>query len=90
MKNSPELRFKLYVIGFYLLLLGVWQVLYGLRLLEDYLFPSPWSVARRLWELATDGLLWPSIHATLLRMAIGFSISAAIGLGIGLMMGTSR
>ena len=90
MKARPELRLRLYVFGFYLLLLGLWQLLFGLRLLEDYLFPSPWSVARRLWELTTDGLLWPSIHATLLRMAIGFSISAAIGLGIGLMMGTSR
>src|SRR5439155_3251074 len=45
---------------------------------------------RRLWELGTDGLLWPSVQATLIRMAIGFSIAAVIGLVIGLFMGTSR
>ena len=35
-------------------------------------------------------MLWPSIKATLLRMAIGFSISAGLGLLIGLLMGVSR
>jgi len=35
-------------------------------------------------------MLWPSIKATLVRMAIGFAISAGIGLLIGLLMGMSR
>ncbi len=43
-----------------------------------------------MWELGADGLLWPSIQATLVRMAIGFTIAAILGLVIGLLMGTSR
>jgi len=81
---------KVYVLGFYVLLFGVWQSLYEFGAIPDYLFPSPLQVARRLWELSTDGLLWPSVKATLLRMAIGFAVAAAIGLFIGLLMGTSR
>ncbi|MBC7945795.1 MAG: ABC transporter permease [Burkholderiales bacterium] len=80
----------LYVPGFYLLLLGTWQLLFSLSLIPDYLFPSPWQVARRLWQLGDDGLLWPSISATLHRMVIGFSVAAAVGLAIGLLMGTSK
>ena len=90
MKQGPDRKFKFYVIGFYLLLFATWQVLFSLRLIPDYLFPSPLQVARRLWQLGSDGMLWPSIKATLLRMVIGFSIAAAIGLIIGLVMGMSR
>jgi len=89
-KQGPDRKFKFYVIGFYLLLFATWQVLFSLRLIPDYLFPSPLQVARRLWQLGSDGMLWPSIKATLLRMVIGFSIAAAIGLIIGLVMGMSR
>ena len=90
MKQAPDRKFKFYVIGFYLLLFATWQVLFSLRLIPDYLFPSPLQVGRRLWQLGSDGMLWPSIKATLLRMLIGFSIAAAIGLIIGLVMGMSR
>jgi len=86
----PEHQIKYYVLGFYLLILATWQVLFSADLIPDYLFPSPLQVAERLWELTTDNYLWPSIKATFERMGIGFSISATIGLGIGLLMGMSR
>ena len=90
MKPSPEKKFRLYVFGFYLLLFVIWQALFSLRIIPDYLFPSPLQVGWRLWELGNDGMLWPSIKATLVRMAIGFSIAAGIGLVIGMPMGMSR
>ena len=89
MKAQPH-RIKYYVLGFYLLLLAVWQGLFSTQFLPDYLFPSPWQVVRRLWELAADNYLWPSLKATFQRMIIGFSIAASAGLLIGLLMGMSR
>src|SRR5215467_8842998 len=93
MKSNPAkgklTRTVLYVSLFYVLLFLAWQVLYSAGVIPDFLLPSPFQVMRRLWELGTDGYLWPSLSATLLRMAGGFSIAAAIGLVIGLMMGTS-
>lgn len=85
----PRLRSRLYVLAFWLLLLGGWQSLYTFGAVPDYLFPSPFQVALRLWELAWDGLLWPSVRATLSRMLVGFSISAMVGLWVGLLMGMS-
>ena len=90
MRHNSEPKYGRYVFGFYLLLFAVWQLLFSLRLIPDYLFPSPLQVTMRLWELGKDGLLWPSIQATLLRMAIGFAIAAGIGLFIGVFMGMSR
>src|SRR6058998_1747816 len=85
-----ENRIKYYVLGFYLLLVAVWQGLFLGELIPDYLFPSPLQVGQRLWELAADNYLWPSLKATFQRMGIGFSIAASIGLLIGLLMGVSR
>jgi NitT/TauT family transport system permease protein len=90
MKRANGKSTKYYVIGFYIVLFSAWQLLYTFGAIPDYLFPSPFQVARRLKELAFDGLLWPSIKATLVRMVIGFSVAACMGLFIGLMMGTSR
>src|SRR5215212_6547491 len=83
-------RAAIYVPLFYLLLFGLWQAVFSLRFVPDYVFPSPLQVGNRLYQLATEGLLWPSIRATLLRMVMGFSVAAVIGLLIGIMMGMSR
>ena len=83
-------RAVIYVPLFYLLLFAVWQGIFSLRIVPDYVFPSPLQVGQRLYEITAEGLLWPSLKATLIRMVIGFSIAAAIGLVIGIMMGMSR
>lgn len=88
--KAQQRRIKYYVLAFYLLVIGMWQGLFQAQLFPDYLFPSPAQVARRLWELAADSYLWPSIEATFERMAIGFVIAAVAGLLIGLLMGMSR
>jgi NitT/TauT family transport system permease protein len=81
---------KIYVVGFYIFLLVAWQSLYSFGAIPDYLFPSPLQVATRFQELGVDGLLWPSVKATLIRMVVGFAGAAVIGLLIGLLMGMSR
>jgi NitT/TauT family transport system permease protein len=88
--SVPEHRIKYYVLGFYVVIVATWQGLFSAEIIPDYLFPSPLQVATRLWELAADNYLWPSIKATFQRMGIGFSISASGGLLIGLFMGMSR
>lgn len=90
MKKHPERNHRGYGFGFYLVLFAAWQLLFSLRLMPDYLFPSPAQVARRLWELGLDGMLWPSIKATVSRMVIGFSIAGGIGLLVGVLMGVNR
>jgi NitT/TauT family transport system permease protein len=65
--------------------------LFSAGIIPDYLLPSPGNVVERLWELGEDGYSLPSIKATIMQgMAVGFSIAAVIGLGIGFMMGLSR
>ena len=71
----------------YLLLFGLWQMVITLHWAPDYLFPSPYQVFRRGFQLIQEGLMTPSVKATLIRMGIGFSIAAVIGLVTGMLMG---
>jgi NitT/TauT family transport system permease protein len=89
LKSAPKKSGIILVPAFYFGLLLFWQILASLRLWPDYLFPSPLAVARRLFELGQQNLLWPSLAATLKRVAAGFALSAVIGLFIGVAMGTS-
>lgn len=81
------IRRNLPVLVFYLALILAWQLLCSANVAPPYLFPSPGAVGGRMWELASDGALWPSIRATLVRMGLGFGLSALIGLTFGVVMG---
>ncbi len=88
--EGQRLRMKrriLPIVLFYVLLLAVWQTVYAARVVPRYALPSPVMVAQKLWELGADGILWPSIRATLVRMVFGFALSAVIGLVFGFLMG---
>lgn len=89
MKTAPKKSGALLVPLFYIFLLALWQLLASLHIAPDYLLPSPLEMARRLIDLAREQMLWPSVVATLQRVAIGFGLSAVIGLVIGVAMGTS-
>jgi len=69
------------------LLLG-WQCVCGLFDISEYLFPSPWAIARQLWEHHATLLAhaWRSYWVTM----AGFSISIVVGVALGCLMGSSR
>lgn len=79
-----------------IVILAVWQVLCAG---EKPPLPPPTTVLQDTWELivnpffdngGTDkGLFW-HLLASLTRVAIGFSLSAIIGVAIGLVIGTNR
>lgn len=89
-RRSGTLRNSLVVGLFLLALAGIWQLVASLGLLPSYSLPSPAAVGTRMAELAADGSLAAGARASLIRMLLGFGISATLGLLIGLAMGMSR
>jgi NitT/TauT family transport system permease protein len=77
-------------IGFFALLLLVWQGLTWSGLWPEYIFPSPVGVLRSLQRGFRNGTFEVGIVTSLRRLAIGFSISAVLGLLLGLALGRSR
>ncbi len=78
------------VVAFYLALLGIWKLIADAEIWPSYTFPGPGAVWDSLRANAESGVLWDSAINTMKRMALGYSLSIAIGLAIGVTMGLSR
>ncbi len=74
-------------IFFFLLLLLIWQGLYLLKVWPDFLFPSPMEVVRTLMDGFREGAYALGIGVSMLRLIVGYVISASIGLVLGLLVG---
>jgi NitT/TauT family transport system permease protein len=77
-------------VVFYAVLIGVWVLVAKLRIWPPYLFPAPRDVAESLWAGFADHSFWIAIGVSLKRMAIGYAISVAIGVVLGLAIASSK
>ena len=78
-------------IVFYLILLLIWELVYrimvdGLHIWRSYSFPSPVSVAQKFVEILTDHTLGIAVIASMKRIVVGYTLSAVIGLILGLII----
>jgi ABC-type nitrate/sulfonate/bicarbonate transport system permease component len=83
----------------YIVSYGVVLALYSLFSLPEIstlFFPRPeilppitWFF-KKVYQVSVSGLLFQSIGASLLRMLVGYTLGAGIGISIGLLMGWSR
>ena len=77
-----------YVAGFALLFL-IWH-LASIYLVRSVLFPSPFPVFVRGWALIEDSILQEQIVASMRRILQGFLLGSAIGIPVGLAIGSFR
>ena len=73
-------------IGFYAMIIIVWQGLDSADIWPDNIFPSPVDVAEDLAYGITDASLFYGIGTSLLRLSIGLSIAITGGLLLGIFM----
>ena len=72
---------------FFLLLLGLWELLGRLKLWPSYLFPSPLQVAQAMGDGFKSGTYLKGIGASMARLITGYVISAVLGITLGLAVG---
>lgn len=75
---------------FYALLLGLWEGIARSGVWPDYLFPGPLAVLGTLADGLRKGLYVQGALVSLQRLAIGYGISLAIGVPLGLLIGRIR
>lgn len=75
---------------FYSLLIGIWALLAKLHVWPPYLFPAPWSVADALWAGFADHSFWIGIMVTMKRMLVGYGLSVALGMMLGLGIASNK
>lgn len=70
--------------------LAVWQVAVGAwELINPVFVPPPLSIAEGFNELVASGELWPNALTSIRSWLTGFAIATAIGVPLGLLMGSS-
>ena len=68
--------------------LCVWEV--WARAADSFLVPTASEVAEQAWEIWRTSEFLSEAGASLKRLAVGFAIAAAIGIGLGLLVGASQ
>jgi sulfonate transport system permease protein len=76
------------LLGFYVGLIVLWQLLYEAHFWSPYLFPQPSQVLQSLRNYINNGVLFDSIETTMQRMLVGFALAFALGMTMGIATGT--
>ena len=75
---------------FYAALIGIWALLAKLKIWPPYIFPTPWGVVDALLAGFKDHSFWIAIGASMKRMMLGYGISVALGMVLGLGVGSNK
>ena len=84
------MRSKLNLVAPYaviVLLIGVWWA--AVRISRSPIFPGPWDVVIGTISLAREGILFHHIAASVMRVALGFTLAASLAIPLGVAMGSS-
>jgi sulfonate transport system permease protein len=68
------------------IVLGVWELVYLLKVKPHDILPGPGQVFPDLWHQLTHGQLWQAIGTTLRRAVIGFALALVVGSLVGLVV----
>jgi len=87
-KPGPWKRILAKVI-FFFLCIGLWQIIYMMKVMPPYLLPGPADVVAKFIELGRSGKLAQSIGLSMRRMFMGYGISVIGGVTIGVLAARS-
>ena len=71
-------------------LLVIWELVYHLKLMPQWAFPSPWQVVLAFYGLVDSGVLITNAGASVGRQITGVALAALFGIPVGLLLGASR
>ncbi len=72
------------------LVFAIWAALSYTGTVQDLFLPTPSQVWQAAVTESNTGILWPDIGASVLRIVLGFIISSAVAIPVGLLMGSYK
>lgn len=86
------LKMRMGVVGLTILNLGVffsiWEIIARSEILPKIFFPRPSDIVVELVNMAMNGQLWYHGTFSIVNLSVGFALSVAIGVPLGLAAGT--
>lgn len=73
------------VVGFL-----IWEVLVRVSGVSSLIIVGPSAILAEFWELVSTGELWRHFRISMVAFVIGYGVSAALGILLGLAMGANR
>ncbi len=77
-------------VGFIALLLGAWWVATAAGWVTPLFLPSPAAVVQEIARQSREGILWADMGTSVYRISVGWLISTALAVPIGILMGNFR
>ncbi len=69
----------------------VWELLVFSGIVSLNSLPAPSQLLRKLWQLAfVSGALWQHLAKSMLRLLIGYSLAAVIGVSVGMLLALNK
>jgi NitT/TauT family transport system permease protein len=76
-------------VAFGAAVIGLWQTLVALRILDPFFVSRPTAIAQRIGEWVIGGSLWGHLAVTLEESLLGLLVGAAAGISLGFSLGRS-
>ncbi|NLA51346.1 MAG: ABC transporter permease [Alcaligenaceae bacterium] len=92
MNNSRSGKYSLFTISVIsiVVFVSVWELVTRFGLIDPIFLPSPSSVFERAMRTLENGTLVANVLASTRRVMVGFLMSVAVSIPLGLILGTSR
>ena len=84
--GAPAIRRLLWLAS----LVVLWELVSRFGPWHSWVFPGPIEVARSIHAIAVDGSLHRAVGTSMARLGIGYGISLAAGIPLGLLLGRNR
>ena len=72
-----------------LLLFGLWEMVISAKWIKPVLLPPPGETLAYMWSTITSGSIYTDLASTIYRTLMAFGIAVAIGVPLGVMLGSS-
>jgi ABC-type nitrate/sulfonate/bicarbonate transport system permease component len=71
------------------LVIAIWQAAGSLGLVNPLFLPSPWAIARAIYQLGVSGALWHHLSWSIMRIGTGWILGTMAGVVVGFAIGLS-
>ncbi|QAY61887.1 ABC transporter permease [Microbacterium protaetiae] len=77
---------RLAQLGMVVVVLGVWELLVRLGVIDEFFFPAPSNILQTIWVWVSTGYVFPHLWVTLIEAFLSFIVGGAAGLAFGFVL----
>lgn len=89
-REAPHLAIRGAQVALAAVVLGAWEVLGRLGIIDEFFFPLPSDILATVWEWISTGFVFPHLWITIQESALAFITGAVVGLVLGFLLARVR